>query len=45
MYLINHCHRIDNISFKRKETVEINKLKRQPENDFGHMLPYYKTEK
>ena len=25
-------------------SVEINKLKRQPENEFGHMLPYYETE-
>ena len=25
-------------------SVEINKLKRLPENEFGHMLPYYKTE-
>ena len=25
-------------------SVEINKLKRKPENEFGHMLPYYKIE-
>ena len=25
-------------------SVEINKLKRQPEIEFGHMLPYYETE-
>ena len=25
-------------------SIEINKLKRQPENEFGHMLPYYETE-
>ena len=25
-------------------SVEINKLKREPENEFGHMLPYYETE-
>ena len=25
-------------------SAEINKLKRQPENQFGHMLPYYETE-
>ena len=25
-------------------SVEINKLKRQPENEFGHMLPYYERE-
>ena len=25
-------------------SVEINKLKRQPEGEFGHMLPYYETE-
>jgi len=25
-------------------SVEINKLKRQPENEYGHMLPYYQIE-
>ena len=25
-------------------SVENNKLKRKPENEFGHMLPYYETE-
>ena len=25
-------------------SAKINKLKRQPENEFGHMLPYYETE-
>ena len=25
-------------------SVEINKLKRLPENKYGHMLPYYETE-
>ena len=28
-----------------ENSVEINKLKRKPENEFGYMLPYYVEEK
>ena len=36
--------RLSKITRITEYSVDINKLKRLPENEFGHMLPYYETE-
>ena len=35
---------LNRITRRAKYSVEINKLKRKPENELGYMLPYYQTE-